>query len=48
MSEPSKAGVFNRLNWQRLSPSGNEGLIDSNISPVLLWKPGTSVTPCFA
>jgi hypothetical protein len=40
MSEPSKAGVFNRLNWQRLSPSGNEGLIDSNISPVLLWKPG--------
>jgi hypothetical protein len=40
MSEPSKAGVFNQLNWQRLSPSGEEGLIDSNVSPVLLWEPG--------
>jgi hypothetical protein len=34
--------VFNRLNWQRLSPSGKEGLIDSNISPVLLWRAGHS------
>lgn len=42
MNEPSKAGVFNRLNWQRLSPSGKEGLIDSNISPVLLWRAGHS------
>lgn len=42
MKEPSKAGVFNRLNWQRLSAGGAEGLIDSNASPVLLWKPGHS------
>jgi hypothetical protein len=42
MNEPSKSGVFNRLNWQRLSPSGAEGLIDSNVSPVLLWEPGHS------
>jgi hypothetical protein len=40
MSESSKAGVFNRLNWQRMSPGDGEGLIDSNVSPVLLWKPG--------
>jgi hypothetical protein len=42
MDEPRKAGVFNRLNWQRLSPSDEEGLIDSNISPVLFWRPGHS------
>jgi hypothetical protein len=42
MDEPGKAGVFNRLNWQRLSPSGGEDLIDSNISPVLFWRPGHS------
>jgi hypothetical protein len=42
MSESSKAGVFNRLNWQRLSPGDEAGLIDSNISPVLFWKPGLS------
>jgi hypothetical protein len=42
MDEPGKAGVFNRLNWQRLSPSDEEGLIDSNISPVLFWRPGHS------
>lgn len=42
MNEPSRAGVFNRLNWQRLSPSDKEGLIDSNISPVLLWRAGHS------
>lgn len=40
MNESSKAGVFNRLNWQQLSPSDEAGLIDSNISPVLFWKPG--------
>ena len=42
MNESSKAGVFNRLNWQRLSPGDEAGLIDSNISPVLFWKPGHS------
>lgn len=42
MDESGKAGVFNRLNWQRLSPGDEEGLIDSNISPVLFWRPGHS------
>jgi hypothetical protein len=42
MNETGKAGVFNRLNWERLSPSDGAGLIDSNISPVLLWRPGHS------
>jgi hypothetical protein len=42
MNEPSKAAVFNQLNWQRLSPRDEEGLIDSNIAPVLFWKPGHS------
>ena len=42
MSESSKAGVFSRLNWQRMSPGHGDGLIDSNISPVLLWTPGHS------
>jgi hypothetical protein len=39
MAEPSRAGVFNRLNWDRLKPKPNEGLLDSNASPVLLWTP---------
>ena len=39
MAEPSRAGVFNRLNWERLKPKRNEGLVDSNASPVLLWMP---------
>jgi hypothetical protein len=42
MNESSKAGAFNRLNWQRLSPDCKEGLIDSDISPVLFWRPGHS------
>ncbi len=42
MNEPSKAGVFNRLNWRRLSPSHGAGLIDSNLSPVLFWELGQS------
>lgn len=42
MNESSRAGVFNRLNWQQLSPSDEAGLIDSNISPVLFWRPGHS------
>ncbi len=42
MNESSKAGVFNRLNWQQLSPGDEAGLIDSNISPVLFWRLGHS------
>lgn len=42
MNEPTKAGVFNRLNWRQLSPGDEAGLIDSNISPVLFWRPGRS------
>ncbi len=41
MEGPSKAGVFNRLNWERLKPTSTEGLVDSNASPVLLWTPAT-------
>jgi hypothetical protein len=44
MAEPSRAGVFNRLNWERLKPRPNEGLVDSNASPVLLWTPATHST----
>jgi hypothetical protein len=33
---PSKAGVFNRLNWERLKPKPTEGLADSDVSSVLL------------
>ena len=40
MDEPTKAGVFNRVNWDRLRPTAREGLVDSNVSPVLLWTPG--------
>ena len=42
MEERSKAGVFNRLNWDLLRPTSREGLVDSNRSPVLLWTPGTA------
>lgn len=41
MAARSKAGVFNRLNWERLKPQPSEGLVDSNASPVLLWTPAT-------
>ena len=41
-SEPTKAGVFNRLNWGALRPSQKEGLVDSNSSPVLLWVPAAT------
>lgn len=41
MGESSKAGVFNRINWERLKPKADEGLVDSNASPVLLWTPAT-------
>lgn len=40
MSEPTQAGLFNMLNWERLRPSTAERLVDSNTSPVLLWQRG--------
>ena len=39
MDQPTKAGVFNRLNWDRLHPAPDEALADSNASPVLFWEP---------
>ncbi len=42
MSAPGKTGLLNQLNWRLLSPAAEEGLMDSNASPVLLWKPGHS------
>lgn len=42
MAESTKAGVFNRLNWERLRPEAREALVDSNASPVLFWTPGTA------
>ena len=40
MTQPTKAGLFNRINWDRLRPAAREGLVDSNASPVLFWAPG--------
>src|SRR3954451_21541109 len=42
MEEGTKAGLFNRLNWDHLSPEGEDGLVDSNASPVIFWAPGPS------
>jgi hypothetical protein len=39
MDEPTRAGVFNRLNWDRLRPPLDEALVDSSASPVLFWEP---------
>ena len=39
LTERSRAGVFNRLNFDRLKSRSDEGLVDSNASPVLLWVP---------
>lgn len=40
MTEPTRAGLFNRVNWDRSRPAAREGLVDSNASPVLFWEPG--------
>lgn len=40
MEEGTKAGIFNRINWDRLGRASSEGLVDSNASPVLFWQPG--------
>jgi hypothetical protein len=37
----SRARAFNWVNWERLRPHSDEGLVDSNRSPVLLWSPAT-------
>lgn len=39
MGGPSRAAVFNRMNWHRLGLAPPDGLVDSNASPVLLWTP---------
>jgi hypothetical protein len=41
MQGAGRAAVFNRMNWERLSPGRTDGLVDSNASPVLLWRRGT-------
>lgn len=40
MDGASKEGLWNRLNWERLGPSADEALVDSNVSPVIFWEPG--------
>jgi hypothetical protein len=40
MAEASKAGIFNRINWNRVRRGPRDGLVDSNASPVLFWRPG--------
>jgi hypothetical protein len=42
LDQPTKAGLFNRLNWDRLHPAHDEALLDSNASPVLLWVPAVA------
>ena len=39
MEGPSRAALFNRMNWDRLRLTSTDGLVDSNASPVLLWTP---------
>jgi len=47
-TSPARAAVFNLLNRERLSPGPENGLlVDSNRSPVLLWKPGASAATEF-
>jgi hypothetical protein len=41
-SEPAVAGLFNRINWDRLRPDDSQGLVNSNASPVLFWSPATA------
>lgn len=41
MGASTRAGVFNRLNWEHLRPTLGQGLVDSNASPVIFWEPGT-------
>lgn len=42
LTESTKASLFNRLNWDRVSPEGDDGLVDSNASPVIFWESGAS------
>ncbi|TFC54548.1 MULTISPECIES: hypothetical protein [unclassified Cryobacterium] len=44
-TSPARAAVFNQINRERLNPSAENGwLVDSNLSPVLLWNPGQSTS----
>ncbi len=45
---PARHTVFNRLNWKRLRPNPDEGLANSNTSPVLFWEPGAGSPVCLA
>jgi hypothetical protein len=47
MEASTKAGVFNRINWDRLRPKEGSALVDSNTSPVLLWTPAESNASTF-
>jgi hypothetical protein len=38
----TRAALFNRMNLDRFRPRATEGIVDSNASPVLLWKPAGS------
>jgi hypothetical protein len=48
MEEGTKAGIFNRINWDRLRRASSEGLVDSNASPVLFWQPGSATETLLA
>lgn len=39
MEEFSRAGVFNRINWERMYSNEGKGIVDPNSSPVLFWQP---------
>jgi hypothetical protein len=42
---PGRAAVFNLIDRERLNPGPENGLlVDSNRSPVLLWRPGSNAT----
>ena len=45
LAEPTKAGVFNQLNWERLRPTGGQGLVDHLLAPDADNMLATSVVP---
>lgn len=44
---PAKAGIFNRMNWNRLHLASSEALVDADASAVLFGRPATSSAPVF-
>lgn len=36
----TKSAVFNRLNWNRMQPGADEGIVDWNRTPALFWRRG--------